>query len=51
MENIIMSSKMPLIFIGHGSPENAILENNYVKKMKLHTNKLLTLCGVGESDS
>ena len=34
MENIIMSSKMPLIFIGHGSPENAILENNYVKKIK-----------------
>ncbi|WP_338637656.1 class III extradiol ring-cleavage dioxygenase [Spirobacillus cienkowskii] len=35
-----MSSIMPLIFIGHGSPKNAILENNYVKKIK-HFGKTL----------
>lgn len=34
------NSKMPLLFIGHGSPMNAILDNDYTKSLATLTTKI-----------
>lgn len=41
-ENLPTTEKMPILFVGHGSPMNAILDNNFSRKWKELGNQLQT---------